>query len=140
MNTAEILREAGPKVYIFFLVETFVCLPYHNLGAKPHPGFTCQRNCSQIQHLTTKTRSLLHFYQLYTPIFILTYNLVGRVLRLLATEHIFKEVSPDIFANNRLSSVLDTGKRLDDILAVFVFRSVFATAEAFADKRATFLI
>ncbi|OCH90318.1 S-adenosyl-L-methionine-dependent methyltransferase [Obba rivulosa] len=35
---------------------------------------------------------------------------LGRLLRFLATSHIFKEVSPDVFANNRLSSVCDTGK------------------------------
>jgi hypothetical protein len=34
----------------------------------------------------------------------------GRILRYLATNHIFRELSPDIFANNRASSVLDTGK------------------------------
>lgn len=33
-----------------------------------------------------------------------------RVLRLLAANHIFREVSLYVFANNRLSSVLDTGK------------------------------
>jgi len=34
-----------------------------------------------------------------------------RALRLLATHHVFVEVSPDVFANNSLSSVLlDTGK------------------------------
>ncbi|KII92454.1 hypothetical protein PLICRDRAFT_172543 [Plicaturopsis crispa FD-325 SS-3] len=42
---------------------------------------------------------------------------LGRVLRLLATEHIFKEVSPDVFTNNRISSVIDTGKSVTDILA-----------------------
>ncbi|KAF7347117.1 S-adenosyl-L-methionine-dependent methyltransferase [Mycena venus] len=41
----------------------------------------------------------------------------ARVLRLLATNHIFVEVSPDVFANNRLSSVLDTGKSIDEIIA-----------------------
>ncbi|KAJ7473014.1 S-adenosyl-L-methionine-dependent methyltransferase [Mycena galericulata] len=35
---------------------------------------------------------------------------LARVLRLLATNHLFIEVSPDVFANNRLSSMLDTGK------------------------------
>ncbi|KAH9012304.1 S-adenosyl-L-methionine-dependent methyltransferase [Lactarius hengduanensis] len=34
---------------------------------------------------------------------------LSRVIRLLATNHIFIEVSPDVFANNRLSTVLDTG-------------------------------
>jgi len=35
---------------------------------------------------------------------------LARVLRLLATNHIFMEVAPDAFANNRISSCLDTGK------------------------------
>ncbi|KAH9988258.1 O-methyltransferase [Russula compacta] len=42
---------------------------------------------------------------------------LARVLRLLATNHIFVEVSPDVFANNRLSSVLDTGKPVEELLA-----------------------
>ncbi|KAH9994290.1 S-adenosyl-L-methionine-dependent methyltransferase [Russula vinacea] len=42
---------------------------------------------------------------------------LARVLRLLATSHIFKEVSPDVFANNRLSSALDTGKSVEELLA-----------------------
>ena len=41
----------------------------------------------------------------------------ARILRLLATNHIFVEVSPDVFANNRLSSVLDTGKSVEELLA-----------------------
>ncbi|KAJ7513135.1 S-adenosyl-L-methionine-dependent methyltransferase [Mycena galericulata] len=41
---------------------------------------------------------------------------LARVLRLLATNHIFIEVSPDVFANNRLSSLLDTGKNVENIL------------------------
>ena len=42
---------------------------------------------------------------------------LARVLRVLATKHIFREISPDVFANNRLSSVLDTHKKVSDILA-----------------------
>ncbi|KAF8498128.1 O-methyltransferase, partial [Russula emetica] len=42
---------------------------------------------------------------------------LARVLRLLATNHIFKEVSPDVFASNRLSSALDTGKSIEELLA-----------------------
>ncbi|OCH93183.1 S-adenosyl-L-methionine-dependent methyltransferase, partial [Obba rivulosa] len=41
---------------------------------------------------------------------------LGRLLRFLATSHIFKEVAPDVFANNRLSSVCDTGKPVDELL------------------------
>ena len=42
--------------------------------------------------------------------------LLARILRLLATNHIFTEVSPDVFTNNRLSSVLDTGKSVEELL------------------------
>lgn len=42
--------------------------------------------------------------------------LPARILRLLATNYIFTEVSPDVFANNRLSSALDTGKSVEELL------------------------
>ena len=56
--------------------------------------------------------------------------LLARVLRLLATNHIFIEVSPDVFANNRLSSVLDTGKSVQEILARFAQVQWIATANS----------
>ncbi|KAJ7936101.1 O-methyltransferase [Mycena leptocephala] len=36
--------------------------------------------------------------------------LLARILRLLATHNIFREVTPNVFANNRISSALDKGK------------------------------
>ncbi|TCD71933.1 hypothetical protein EIP91_000065 [Steccherinum ochraceum] len=39
---------------------------------------------------------------------------LARILRLLATNHFFKEVSPDVFANNLLSSMLDSGKDITE--------------------------
>ncbi|KAF8991936.1 O-methyltransferase [Cyathus striatus] len=42
---------------------------------------------------------------------------LSRIMRLLANNHIFIERSPDVFANNRLSSVLDTGKSLEELRA-----------------------
>ncbi|KAJ7028950.1 S-adenosyl-L-methionine-dependent methyltransferase [Mycena alexandri] len=42
---------------------------------------------------------------------------LARVLRLLATNHVFIEVSPDVFASNRMSSMLDTGKSIEEIMA-----------------------
>ncbi|KAK6980977.1 O-methyltransferase-domain-containing protein [Favolaschia claudopus] len=36
--------------------------------------------------------------------------LLARILRLLATHNIFREVKPNVFANNRISAVLDKGK------------------------------
>ncbi|KAI0049517.1 S-adenosyl-L-methionine-dependent methyltransferase, partial [Auriscalpium vulgare] len=41
---------------------------------------------------------------------------LARVLRVLATNHVFVEVSPDVFAQNRLSSLLDCGKPVDSIV------------------------
>ncbi|KAJ4490570.1 S-adenosyl-L-methionine-dependent methyltransferase [Lentinula aciculospora] len=40
---------------------------------------------------------------------------LARVLRYLATRHIFKEVSPDVFAHNRLSSLLNKAKSMEEI-------------------------
>lgn len=42
---------------------------------------------------------------------------LGRILRLLATHHIFEEVSPNIFANNTISLAMDTGKSLSELEA-----------------------
>ena len=41
----------------------------------------------------------------------------GHVLRLLATYHWLREVRPDVFANNRLSSFIDSGKSTEQIKA-----------------------
>ena len=39
----------------------------------------------------------------------------GHVLRLLATYHFVQEVKPDVFANNRLSSFIDSGKSTEQL-------------------------
>jgi len=41
---------------------------------------------------------------------------LGRLLRLCATHHIFKEVAPDVFANNRLSSMMDSMKPSQEVI------------------------
>ncbi|KAL1658046.1 S-adenosyl-L-methionine-dependent methyltransferase [Schizophyllum commune] len=45
---------------------------------------------------------------------------LGRLLRRLAAVHIFTEVKPNVFAHNRLSSVYDTGKSVEEILKKYV--------------------
>ena len=42
-------------------------------------------------------------------------RITGRVLRYLATNHIFREVEPNVFAHNMISSLLDTGKTVGEI-------------------------
>ncbi|KAJ7501102.1 S-adenosyl-L-methionine-dependent methyltransferase [Mycena galericulata] len=42
---------------------------------------------------------------------------LARVMRHLATHHIYREVAPDTFANNRLSAVLDSGKPVTELFA-----------------------
>ncbi|KAL0961428.1 hypothetical protein HGRIS_006374 [Hohenbuehelia grisea] len=40
---------------------------------------------------------------------------LSRILRLLANDHVYREITPEVFTNTRLSMVLDTGKDLEDI-------------------------
>ncbi|KAI0820083.1 S-adenosyl-L-methionine-dependent methyltransferase [Trametes gibbosa] len=40
---------------------------------------------------------------------------IGHILRVLATYHWVKEVTPDVFANNRLTSFIDSGKSLEQL-------------------------
>ncbi|KAL1945651.1 hypothetical protein VTO73DRAFT_1653 [Trametes versicolor] len=42
---------------------------------------------------------------------------LGHILRLLASHHWFREVRPDVFANNRLSAQVDSGKTPDELRA-----------------------
>ncbi|KAJ7909834.1 O-methyltransferase [Mycena leptocephala] len=44
-------------------------------------------------------------------------KLLARILRLLATHHIFREVATDVFATNRISSTLDKGKPVAELFA-----------------------
>ncbi|TFY66484.1 hypothetical protein EVG20_g4602 [Dentipellis fragilis] len=44
-------------------------------------------------------------------------NKLGRLLRYLALNHVYREVSPDVFANTRLSSMLDTYKPSANVIA-----------------------
>ncbi len=52
-------------------------------------------------------------------------SLAARVLRLLATHHIFNEMAAETFSNNRISSMMDTLKSVDEIKA----RSVHPSPE-----------
>jgi hypothetical protein len=40
---------------------------------------------------------------------------VAHILRLLATHHIVRELSPDVFTLNRISSTIDTGKKVNEL-------------------------
>jgi len=42
---------------------------------------------------------------------------LARILRFLATRHVYKEITPDVFANTRLSTVLDVGKSVEALKA-----------------------
>ncbi|KAJ7208244.1 O-methyltransferase [Mycena pura] len=66
-------------------------------------------------------------------------TLLARILRLLATHHIFREVTPDVFANNRISSALDKAKPSADLFANREDRlqgtsGVAAVVELYADE------
>ncbi|KAJ7729812.1 hypothetical protein B0H16DRAFT_1280360, partial [Mycena metata] len=40
---------------------------------------------------------------------------LAHILRLLATHHLLRELAPDVFAANRISSLLDSGKSVDEL-------------------------
>ncbi|KAG9227803.1 hypothetical protein CCMSSC00406_0000551 [Pleurotus cornucopiae] len=42
---------------------------------------------------------------------------MGRFLRILATNHIYREIEPNVFTNNRISSMMDTLKPTKDLFA-----------------------
>ncbi|KAL0956883.1 hypothetical protein HGRIS_002991 [Hohenbuehelia grisea] len=42
---------------------------------------------------------------------------LSRILRVLANDHIYREITPDVFTNTRLSIELDTGKSINEIQA-----------------------
>ncbi|TFK37922.1 O-methyltransferase [Crucibulum laeve] len=42
---------------------------------------------------------------------------LSRIIRYLTTHHVYREVKPDVFTNNRISGTLDTRKSLKDITA-----------------------
>lgn len=50
-------------------------------------------------------------------------------MRFLATQHVYKELRPDVFTNTRLSSVLDTGKSVEHILKKYVVSAVHPNVE-----------
>jgi hypothetical protein len=44
-----------------------------------------------------------------------------RILRYLASRHVFTEVSPDVYANNRISSILTKTKPLEELKKEYVY-------------------
>ena len=113
MHVAEILRDASPKVMLCPTIDSEL-----------FPTFVIQgKHVAEIAKPTKADHGKLGMYEgeiYYYPLIML----LARILRLLATNHIFTEVSPDVFANNRLSSVLDTGNSVEELLAKLVL-SIF---------------
>ena len=40
----------------------------------------------------------------------------AHILRLLSTHHILRELTPDVFANNRISALMDSGKKVEELV------------------------
>ncbi|KAJ7599610.1 S-adenosyl-L-methionine-dependent methyltransferase, partial [Mycena floridula] len=64
---------------------------------------------------------------------------IGRILRYLATRHIYKEVAPNVFANNRISSLLKKRKTVQEIQADPESRFEGAPLAAFISQSADLL-
>lgn len=61
-------------------------------------------------------QSFVRNYALLRMLRLITMSL-ARILRFLATHGIFKEISPDVYTNNLLSSVLEKGRDIDLLTA-----------------------
>lgn len=79
-------------------------------------GHARQRHRSRHQAAPWQTRLVLSLSTHVTYYGLLT-TVTGRVLRFLATRHVFEEVAPDVFRNTRLSSGMSLNKSVKDILA-----------------------
>ncbi|KAG6848863.1 hypothetical protein H0H93_013351 [Arthromyces matolae] len=71
-----------------------------------------------VKDLSTQTGVEASYIGVYRLVFLSHVDmLMPRILRFLATRHIFREVSPDVFTNNRISSLLCKNKSLKEIKA-----------------------
>ena len=112
-HVAEILRSAGPNV------RTQSARLFQFLTAKGLAGHARRRHC-QAQWCGREEVGCVEF----GPSRSITLTLAAaRVLRHLATNHIFREVAPDYFKHNMISSVLDTGKDVSAIQRECVFQT-----------------
>ncbi|EEB94917.1 hypothetical protein MPER_06196 [Moniliophthora perniciosa FA553] len=89
-NVTEILREAGPQV------STVLSQPLYRIVTVFSKGL----HVDDIAKINGQDPRKL-----------------GRFLRILSLHHIYREVTPDIFTNTRISSMLDTLKPSKEILA-----------------------
>ncbi|KAJ7232370.1 S-adenosyl-L-methionine-dependent methyltransferase [Mycena rebaudengoi] len=90
-NVTEILREAGPEGMHADEIAAKSRLDGAKLGAL--------NRVETLQHTTCNMHT------------------TARIMRLLATHYIYREVGPDTFANNRLSMALDTGKPVSELFS-----------------------
>ncbi|KAK7446999.1 hypothetical protein VKT23_014212 [Stygiomarasmius scandens] len=64
-------------------------------------------------------------------------NNLKRILRYLATRHIFREIAPDIYTNNRISSLLTTTRQAQELegqTKTFTLSPISAHVSHFADE------
>ena len=46
---------------------------------------------------------------------------LGHILRLLATHHITRELQPNVFANNRISAIMDSGRAWEELRKAYAY-------------------
>ncbi|OCB85132.1 S-adenosyl-L-methionine-dependent methyltransferase [Sanghuangporus baumii] len=121
-NVAEILRDAGPKVEVVQPPPATMIISAFRYTLPASLGVVEAGNVAEI--LRDAGPQGLHINEIASKSGMDTKKFssksgmdtkkLSRILRYLATEHWFREVSPDIFANNLLSSLLDSGKEINE--------------------------
>jgi len=77
-----------------------------------HADDIASKNGTEGRHTGASSTFMIIWWFESTPV------CLARILRYLATRHMFREVSPDVFTNNRVSSTLiKQGKTMADIQA-----------------------
>lgn len=121
-NVVEILREAGPEgMHVKDIYTNIMDLLPKNVTPKI-PTMLNPTALSTSSVLTSRALPYLFVRRCH----------VGHILRLLATSHYLREVKPDVFANNRRSSYVDSGKNVAQLREAYVVYTYFLSA--FADR------
>ncbi|KZT06629.1 uncharacterized protein LAESUDRAFT_725719 [Laetiporus sulphureus 93-53] len=98
-HVPEILREAGPRgMHVREIARRVGEVRRANRAAAREKHAGCDGDCEDVEEEPALDAALL-----------------SHVLRLLATHHITREVRPDVFANNRISGAIYSGRSLDDL-------------------------
>ncbi|KAK7026519.1 hypothetical protein VNI00_015599 [Paramarasmius palmivorus] len=113
---------------------------YNKANAQHEPACLLVASDARIADLLVDKPDGMHVNELAKVSSFKDEDKLGRVMRLLATRHVFREVKPNVYANNRLSVKLMSKNPMSDLVGLIADEGLLASArlnETYkADKRA----